>query len=273
MADAQSRPRIGVVSAHYPPNFVSGGTLVPQRLAEGLAGNGYEAGVFAGWIGDERPPLSVCDEDRGGVRVRWLTTFHGWGDRRNFDHPEAAEAFGAWLDQFRPHLVHFHSLQTLGAGLVGEAATRDIATVVTLHDFWWWCARQFLCNRDYHPCCLAVDAGTCPCEVDRPFLDDRNRFTVAELDRADRLVAVSQSCAEVALANGVDPDRLTVIENGVPSPLTAAPTRRRRGGTSKGSPALRLRRRQRPHEGRPGPHRGRSPPPVPAGMGVGRLWM
>jgi glycosyltransferase involved in cell wall biosynthesis len=219
-------PRLALVSAHYPPNFVSGGTLVPHRLARGFASRGWDVRVFTGWIGTERAPLSVQDDvDDAGVRIRWVATFHGWGDRRNFDHPAVATAFGSWLDETGPDVVHFHSLQTLGAGLLHTAADRGLATVVTLHDFWWWCARQFLCNRDYHPCCLAVDAGTCRCEVDRPFLEDRNQFTRSALERADRLVAVSDVSSQVALANGVDPRRLCVIENGVPErPDSTAPS-------------------------------------------------
>lgn len=227
-------PRLALVTAHYPPNFVSGGTLVPQRLARGLAQRGAQVGVFAGWIGDDRPPLSTWDEeDDAGVRVRWLANFNLWGDRRNYDNPEAAERFGAWLDETAPDLVNFHSLQTLGAGLLHQAADRGLPTVVTLHDLWWWCARQFLCDRDYRPCCLVVDAGTCACHVDRPFLEARDRFTVAALERADRLVAVSESTAAVATANGVDPARLTVIENGI-VPGTAPDRGRARARTPDG---------------------------------------
>lgn len=209
--------RIALVSAHYPPNFVSGGTLVPYRLAEGYARAGHEVGVFTGWLGD-RPEGTVTDEvDGRGIAIRWFATFHGWGDRRNFDHPPAAASFGEWLDRTKPDLVHFHSIQTLGAGLVDEAKSRRLPTVVTLHDFWWWCARQFLCDRDYRPCSLAVDAGTCSCEVDRAFLDDRNAFTTERLGRVDRIVAVSESAASVARANGADPAKLSTIPNGLPA--------------------------------------------------------
>lgn len=37
-----------IASAHYPPNFVSGGTLVPQQLASKLRAFGHEVNVYAG---------------------------------------------------------------------------------------------------------------------------------------------------------------------------------------------------------------------------------
>ena len=51
--------RIALVSAHYPPNFVSGGTLVPQRIAEGLARRGHRISVFAGSMDDGHRDLTV----------------------------------------------------------------------------------------------------------------------------------------------------------------------------------------------------------------------
>lgn len=174
--------------------------------------------MFAGWLGDQRPPLAEWDEiDETGLPVHWIATtpWTGWSDRRNYDNAAVAERFGAWLDTTRPDVVHCHSLQSLGAGPLRVAQERGIPTVVTLHDFWWWCARQFLCTRDYRPCSLVVSAGVCTCEVDSAWLDARNSVLSGPLARCDRIVAVSHSTRRVAEANGVDPGRLVVIENGV----------------------------------------------------------
>ena len=40
--------RIRVVTAHFPPNFTSGGTLAPQRLARAFACQGHDVWVYAG---------------------------------------------------------------------------------------------------------------------------------------------------------------------------------------------------------------------------------
>ena len=57
--------RVAQVSGHYPPNFVSGGTLVPQRLARAAARAGHESMVFAGYLDEGRPPLETWVEDDG----------------------------------------------------------------------------------------------------------------------------------------------------------------------------------------------------------------
>ncbi|HEY0215313.1 MAG TPA: glycosyltransferase [Cellulomonas sp.] len=211
--------RVVQVSAHYPPNLVSGGTLVPQRIARGLADRGHEVSVYAGHLDDDRAPLSTWAEDDGhGVRVRWVVTtpWTAWSDPRNSMNPQVTADFERWLAEVRPDVVHLHSLQTLGAGLVGAAHRSGAKVVVTSHDFWWSCARQFLVAPDMKPCSLVVDCGTCPCAMNHDWLERRNALLAAQLALADVVLAPSASAARVLAANGVDADRLVVDENGVP---------------------------------------------------------
>ena len=132
--------RVLVVSAHFPPNFVSGGTLVPYRSAIELARRGHELAVFAGWIGPSPHAGSAFEEaivthELGGraVPVRWFTTNDAidWGSRLNYDNTAAAAEFAGMLQTFSPDVVHFHSMQGLGAGLLREAARAGVPFVVT----------------------------------------------------------------------------------------------------------------------------------------------
>ncbi len=254
--------RIVVVSAHFPPNFVSGGTLQPQRLARGLRGRDHDVSVYAGWLG-ERPPLESWEEvDDTGLPVRWVVSgrWIGWGDERNFDNPDVGAHFAAHLREVRPEVVHLHALQSLGGNLVPIAADSGAKVVVTMHDFWWCCPRQFLVDRAMQPCSLVVAAGNCPCEVDRPWLEARNRRLATMLERADVILAPSAVAARVLAANGVDPNRLVVDENGLPDGGGSAAV----GGPT-GVPAER---------GATGPAGGSEPADVPADVtglaGAGR---
>jgi glycosyltransferase involved in cell wall biosynthesis len=221
--------RITFVSAHYPPNFVSGGTLQPQRLARGLRGRGHDVSVFAGHLDSEERPLRTWEEpDSTGMPVRWVvsTPFMDWADERNYDNPGVTEVFAQHLAERPADVVHLHALQTLGVGLIEAAKASGAATVVTMHDFWWVCARQFLVERSHRPCCLVVAAGDCPCEVGRPHLlrrADRLREALADVDL---VLAPSRSAAELLRANGVDAGRLAVDENGMDLPRVSPRGRR-----------------------------------------------
>lgn len=212
------RMRILTVSAHYPPNFVSGGTLQPQRISQGLRARGHDVSVYAGWIGD-RPPLeSWADTDDTGMPVRWVVSspWIGWSDERNWMNPAVTEHFRAHVDALRPDIVHVHALQSLGAGVLPAARSAGARVVVTMHDFWWLCARQFLVDHGQQPCSLVVEAGVCACEVDGPWRRERAAALATLLGSADLVLAPSESAARVLAANGVAPHRLEVDENGLP---------------------------------------------------------
>ena len=215
--------RVLIVSAHFPPDFVSGGTLVPQRLARGLRARGHDVHVYAGSLDPGRKPLSTWSEtDETGLPVRWVAIrpYIGWHTGRNTQNPPVTRDFAAYVRELRPDVVHLHSLQALGGGLVGAAKAGGARVVVTMHDFWWVCARQFLATREPRPCSLVVDAGTCPCEVDHAWLLRRNRALRADLEHADLLLAPSRSAADVLVANGLG--RVDVDDNGLP-PWRPAP--------------------------------------------------
>ena len=227
--------RVAQVSAHYPPNFISGGTLVPRRIARALAPAGHEALVYAGHLDDSRPALSTWEDtdvgEHGTVRVRWIEThpYTSWADRKNWSNPAVEADFREWLAAERPDVVHLHSLQTLGGSLVRAAKESGAAVLVTAHDWWWQCTRQFLVDQDMRPCSLVVGCGVCECERGRPAADERLAELAPELAHADVVLAPSASAARTFLANGVPADLLEVDENGLPGvgaddPLPAAHT-------------------------------------------------
>ncbi|MGE3619120.1 MAG: glycosyltransferase [Acidimicrobiia bacterium] len=213
------------MSAHFPPDFVSGGTLVPDRQARGLRDRGWDVSVYAGALGGDRPPLEAWDEQVDGLPVRWISigAFIGWSDPRNYDNPDVVADFSRHLEARRPDVVHLHSLQTLGGGMVEAAARSGAATVVTMHDFWWWCGRLFLVDKGWSPCSPVVDAGVCDCEGGRDWLAERLAVLHPALARADLVLAPSAAAAEVFAATGVPSDRLVVDENGLPSVPAVAP--------------------------------------------------
>ena len=210
--------RIAVVTAHYPPNFTSGGSLAPQRLARGFAATGHDVSVYAGHLDYDRTAGEAWDEvDETGLSVRWIEIhpWVGWADTRNFDNPVVTDDCIGWLTRVQPEVVHVHSCQALGVGVIEASAAAGVPVVLTMHDFWWCCARQFLADRTYTPCSLVVDCGVCACEVDHRWLGLRNQRLRATLELVDVVLCPSASAAAVMAANGVDPAKLRVDENGL----------------------------------------------------------
>ena len=125
--------------------------------------------------------------------MHWIATSHfiSWSDDRNWDNPDVTADFARVLRAVDPDVVHVHSLQGLGVGVVREAVTHRARVVVTMHDFWWFCPRTFLVDRSLRPCSLVVECGDCPCELGRRWLDRRTDRLRPVLDGVDLVLAPS----------------------------------------------------------------------------------
>ena len=211
--------RLAYVTAHYPPDFTSGATLQVERIARRAAELGHVVEVFSGAIAMGLGDGEQRTERRDGLVVHWIGTADRieQGDDGNWDNPLAAAAAANWLEQFAPDVVHVHTLQTLGVGVVEAAADAGHRTVLTMHDLWWWCARLFLVDTELRPCPLVTDVGTCACARTPGWRAQRAERLARALARVDRILVPSASLRDVVVANGVDPSRVTVDANDVAS--------------------------------------------------------
>jgi glycosyltransferase involved in cell wall biosynthesis len=218
--------RIVLVTSHYPPDFVSGATLQVQRMAEHLQRLGDEVLVFSGNIRGSLDDGEIQDEVVRGVDVRWIGTASRVEQdlEGNWLNPLATGRFRALIESWQPDVVHAHTLQTIGAGLLLVAADHAIPTILTMHDFWWWCPRLFLVDRSLCPCDDRTLTSDCACATTAEARHARWRRLAPILDRVDVVLVPSHAFADVIARNGIDCARLVVDENDIADEvLSAAP--------------------------------------------------
>lgn len=215
--------RLLVITAHLPPDFVSGATLQVDRLARAMAALGHEVDVVSGAIAAGLDDGAVRTEQRDGFTVHWLGTADRveQDDDRNWQNDHATDLVRRVIESRRPDVVHAHALQTLGAGGLAAAADAGIPCVVTMHDFWWWCARLFLVDRDMQPCPQPVVASDCACARTAAWRRARSDQLLDVLARVDRILVPSTAMATEVALNGIDADRLVVDENDIAEWTTA----------------------------------------------------
>jgi glycosyltransferase involved in cell wall biosynthesis len=210
--------RILYVTAHYPPDFVSGATLQVQRLAETMAAMGHEVAVFSGCIADaDLADGEVRRHQQGPITVHWIGTVSRIEQDvdENWQNPHATRAIAELLRSFRPEVVHGHALQTLGADVVSLAAGSGVPTVVTMHDFWWWCPRLFLVDRELRPCDGLRAESTCACARDASWRRQRRAVLAPTLAMADLVLVPSEAMARALRTAGIHVEQLEVDENDV----------------------------------------------------------
>jgi glycosyltransferase involved in cell wall biosynthesis len=210
--------RIAQAIALYLPEFQGGATLVCDRLARSLAARGHQVEIFSGrTTADE--PLGALKRDMVGPFLTWRVNlggaFHPWS-RENYVNPIAAESFAEFLAATRPDVVHAHSIQALGAGILHAARDAGIPVVLTMHDWWWLCPCLFRLSPAGSVCSPIVRPERCSGQ-DTDFAE-RRRVLDAALACVDRILTPSAFLREGLIANGFDASRIAVQENGTPPP-------------------------------------------------------
>ena len=253
-SDRVARPlRVLMVNVFLWPRSFGGATIVAEELARRLHDrDDTQIAVFTsrGEIDDR--PESLLRYDWNGIAVFAAPLPPAVDHVAGFDNPAAVRAFAAVLDAVRPDVVHAHSIQGLGAGILRLCQERGIPYVITLHDAWWLCDRQFMVRGDRNYCFQTrIDLRVCQaCVPHARHLDARAAIMRQVLDRAAHLLSPSLSHRALHLANGIPACRISVSRNGIRRPTRQRQARMRGrpprfgfvGGNEaiKGFPILRL---------------------------------
>lgn len=127
--------RIAYICQSYPP-MISGGALVVQRQARGMASRGHKVLVISAsdkgqaYInGDNSLRLVRMRSFRNPLRVNQKFVMRTQGE------------ISAQLQKFRPHIIHFHDPFNLGLTGLQTAQSLGIPAVFTVHQLpWFVCA-------------------------------------------------------------------------------------------------------------------------------------
>ena len=210
--------KILVANVHFAPDSFGGATCVAEQLSAELARLPQTGvAVFAGTHDPETAPNSLqCYEwDKIPVFAARLPT--GGTARDDYENPAMARLFEEVLDCVRPDIVHFHSIQMLSAKLARVCQERRVPYVITLHDAWWICERQFMVTGAGHYCHQAgVDPLKCVgCTANAGFSMKRFNHLWEILSGAAHLLAPSAFFRDLYIQTGVDPGLISVNKNGV----------------------------------------------------------
>ncbi len=225
------RKALRVLSANifFPPQSFGGATVVAQELAARLdRTEGVELCVFTSRPAIDGRPPSLLRYDWDAIPV-FATSLSAASDQVvQLDNPSMVTTFGHLLDAVRPDVVHAHSIQGFGASILRLCRERGIPYVVTLHDAWWLCDRQFMVRGDNRYCFQTrIDLRVCQnCLPHAHHLHERMRIMTSALDGAALLLSPSESHRRLYLANGTAPERIRVNRNGIRLPATTRTPRR-----------------------------------------------
>jgi glycosyltransferase involved in cell wall biosynthesis len=219
--DARARGKLRVLFAnvYFAPRSYGGATLVVEEMARRLHGRDDTAVFVATTLPQGIEPRRMVRRDLDGMAVFDLPVM-AHDTVAEFDDPAVGELFGLVLDAVQPDVVHLHSVQWLSASVATICRERNVPYVITLHDSWWLCARQFMVREDGTFCQQTrIDPLVCAqCMHGARHLDARRELLGAALAGAALLISPSRAHKALYVANGVAPERIEVLPNGVRLP-------------------------------------------------------
>jgi len=152
--------RVGLVVHGQPPELVGGTERLVADLARDLHAAGHVVEVFTGSI-EWRPAFEVVRVPGPVplVRVHRHDLFFERWDK--VENPLVERAFVAWLDEFRPELVHVHHWARLTTTLVRTARAQGVPVVLSLHDLFSSCPRYHRVKADLSFCDVPPSPQAC----------------------------------------------------------------------------------------------------------------
>ena len=112
--------------------------------------------------------------------------------------------------------------------MIEEAAKSGARVVLTMHDWWWVCARQFLVDRERNICPFDEGISAACCRRDARF-GERDKYLKGVLASVDRILVPSRLLKGSLEEKGLAGFDIRVVENGIERPA-ASPVRHASGG-------------------------------------------
>lgn len=224
--------RIAFVVHKFPPESLGGTEIYTWSLARALARIGHDVHVFYPfWV---EPDAAVPTRlERDGIHVwRALLPRQQENAARQFWHTFRNGAierqFAQFLQEVHPEIIHFQHVQGVSARLLELA--KAIPTLLTLHDYWFFCPNSQLIRPDGQVCggprwglncvdCATVRADLRALRYARPLVAlpfvYRNAYLRRLLKYVQVFIAPSQFLRQQYIAHGFPAERIILLENGL----------------------------------------------------------
>ena len=136
---------IALINIFFPPYTYGGATMVAAEVAQNLVQtHGRRITAISTMDQPDMAPYAVMRTQADGIDSYLINLPRHRSYAQRYVGSEVAKVVRGLLDHIAPDLVHIHCLQEMGVGLMAEARDLGLPVVLSIHDFWWICERQFM---------------------------------------------------------------------------------------------------------------------------------
>lgn len=210
--------RLLIINIYFSPHSFGGATIVAEEVALCLKKNhAWDIFVLTSHNDASLPPYGLRRYCSKGLNIISINLPKDLNGEEELNNPRVNHIVEEIIDLYQPGRVHVHCTQSLGCGYFEILKQKKIKFVVTLHDCWWICERQFMIASDGRYCFQKkVDVKRCQyCAQDPGYLQIRYSYLKKQLKLADKLLAPSDFQRLLYIENGFASDQVIVNKNGV----------------------------------------------------------
>ncbi len=210
-----------VINIFFAPYSFGGATIVAEEVARELVHtHGRRVTTISAMSRDEIAPYAVMKVEKDGIQNFVINLPDRRGYAEMYTNPQVTEIVAGLLDDLQPDLVHAHCIQEIGAGILPMIKRRGVPLVLSVHDFWWLCERQFMIRANGRYCAQdPVRVEACRgCVDDWPRARLRQETLLAMAGEADLITFPSQFVHDLSVRSGFAGPRMAVWQNGVRGP-------------------------------------------------------
>ncbi|WP_136660990.1 glycosyltransferase [Nitratireductor sp. XY-223] len=215
--------RLLVINIYFEPTSFGGATVVAEQLAARMNSTGrFDVTALSAAFGAPATTRTIRYRTRFGfdgfvVSLKNRTSESPLERTKNSKFDDALKQV---LDFVRPDVVHVHCVQELGASFFDILKSEGTPFAVTVHDFWYFCERQFMIDVTGEFCAQRkIDVKRCSmCSPDTNATVQRTDYLVNQLSKANLVLTPSAYARDMLIANGLSKDLVRVNKNGVVPP-------------------------------------------------------
>ncbi len=214
-----------LANVFFAPFTYGGATIVAEEVAKALLARKdtafeYQITAVSLCCHSRLANYTMVKSERDGIQNYVINVPSTRTYKELYDNPHVTRLIEELIDDLQPDVVHAHCIQDIGGGVLRAAQARGIPSILSVHDFWWLCERQFMIKPDRTYC------GQNPIQIDacRGCVSDfgaaQSRFTyLQDISRIpERVTYPSKFAHDLHVSSGFATGRSVIWENGVHLP-------------------------------------------------------
>lgn len=216
----QRKIKVMSFNVFYSPRSFGGATIVAEQINQLLE----QQGDNELYVVTTMSPSSFLREyETMRYEVNGVTVFAigvPSDMMESYYNPKLEKVVDDIIQLVDPDLAHVHCIQGLGVGILDACKKNSVKYIITLHDAWWICPRQFMINNKGVYCNQNVlDKNVCKrCVGSSSRYEERQNLLLPYLQGASQLLAPSEFFTKLHNINNVSDKAVICNKNGIKKP-------------------------------------------------------